>query len=80
MDVVGWTGVRAVVECLSGCPPPFGRVKAPAVLASLISVLPQEAVLSVEKRKNNAIMPNSIEQNNLFLFLFVCFFFFCLNY
>lgn len=49
-------------------PSPFGRVKVPAVLASLILVLPQEAVLSVEKRKNNAIMPNSIEQNNLFYF------------
>jgi hypothetical protein len=48
---------------------PIWRVKAPAVLfLPVSSLLLQEAVLSVQKMKNNAIMPNSIEQNNLFLF------------
>lgn len=58
--------------------PASAKCEAPALLASLISVLPRGAVVSVEEMINNAIMPNSVEQNNLFLFCF--FFFFCLNH
>lgn len=76
----GWLSEAFSGTPLSSLQPHHFRKSRPVILASLISVLPKEALECLRDEKN-AIMPNSIEQNNLFLlsslFLFFLLFGFC---